>query len=189
MTDQAFKSAISQRLKAIRLQRQLSLDETAKLTGVSKAMLGQIERQESSPSISKLWQIAKGLNVSFSSFFSSSLILKSSQDRFQQDPNIELSILFPYSSDSGIEVFELSLTGFHEQHSVAHAVGIIEYVLVLEGVLELFYDDQWHILKAGQGTRFSADQKHIYKAQTDRVRFQNIIYYPPIVQLSQNRET
>ena len=55
MAEQAFKQHIAQHLKALRKAQGLSLDSVAKLTGVSKAMLGQIERQESSPTISTLW--------------------------------------------------------------------------------------------------------------------------------------
>lgn len=51
MTDVMFKSQIANQLKNLRKSRGLSLDATAQLTGVSKAMLGQIERGESSPTI------------------------------------------------------------------------------------------------------------------------------------------
>ncbi len=44
-------SAIGERLKSIRVNRNLSLDETSKLTGVSKPMLGQIERGQSVPTV------------------------------------------------------------------------------------------------------------------------------------------
>ena len=53
-------------LKKIRRERALTLDNTAELTGVSKTMLGQIERGVSVPTISVLWKIAKGLQLSFS---------------------------------------------------------------------------------------------------------------------------
>src|SRR6476659_6616138 len=59
---------IARTLKALRQERGWSLDKTAEETGVSKAMLGQIEREESSPTIATLWKIASGFNVSFSSF-------------------------------------------------------------------------------------------------------------------------
>ncbi len=52
-------------LKALRLARGWSLSKLAEETGVSKAMLGQIERNESSPTVSTLWKIATGLNVPF----------------------------------------------------------------------------------------------------------------------------
>lgn len=43
--------------KELRRERGWSLDKTALETGVSKAMLGQIEREESSPSIATLMTI------------------------------------------------------------------------------------------------------------------------------------
>ncbi len=43
----------------------MSLDNVANMTGVSKSMLGQIERGESSPTVATLWKIATGLHISF----------------------------------------------------------------------------------------------------------------------------
>ena len=42
---------IGEKLKSIRMARTLSLDDTAALTGVSKPMLGQIERGQSVPTV------------------------------------------------------------------------------------------------------------------------------------------
>ena len=53
-------------LKSLRETRGWSLDKTAEATGVSKAMLGQIEREESSPTVATLWKMARGFDVSFS---------------------------------------------------------------------------------------------------------------------------
>lgn len=52
---------IASTLKTLRKERGWSLDKTAQETGVSKAMLGQIERAESSPTIATLWKIASAL--------------------------------------------------------------------------------------------------------------------------------
>ncbi len=38
------------------------------MTGVSKPMLGQIERGQSSPTVNILWKIATGMKIPFSSF-------------------------------------------------------------------------------------------------------------------------
>ena len=61
-------NAIGERLKEIRANHNLTLDDTAKVTGVSKPMLGQIERGQSIPTITILWKIATGLKVPLSSF-------------------------------------------------------------------------------------------------------------------------
>lgn len=55
-------------LKMLRQQRGWSLDIAQKNTGVSKAMLGQIVRGESIPTIATPWKIASGFKTSFSSF-------------------------------------------------------------------------------------------------------------------------
>ena len=60
-------SIIADNLKTIRTQRGLSLDNVANLSGVSKSMLGQIERGESNPTIGTVWKIVNGLKVSFTS--------------------------------------------------------------------------------------------------------------------------
>ena len=45
-------------LKKIRQQRSYSLDDVAKVSGVSKAQLAQIEKGESNPTVSTIWKIA-----------------------------------------------------------------------------------------------------------------------------------
>ena len=59
---------IAATLQLLRKQRSWSLDKAAQATGVSKAMLGQIERGESSPTVATLWKIATGFQTSFSTF-------------------------------------------------------------------------------------------------------------------------
>lgn len=56
----AMSSRISENLRQIRKEKKLSLDSMAEQTGVSKSMLGQIERGESSPTVATLWKIATG---------------------------------------------------------------------------------------------------------------------------------
>lgn len=52
----AMSSRISENLRQIRKEKKLSLDSMAEQTGVSKSMLGQIERGESSPTVATLWK-------------------------------------------------------------------------------------------------------------------------------------
>lgn len=60
------KETVACNLRRLRDDRKLSLDAAAQLTGVSKSMLGQIERGDVNPTISVLWKIANGLKISFS---------------------------------------------------------------------------------------------------------------------------
>jgi transcriptional regulator with XRE-family HTH domain len=62
---------VSANLKALRKQHRLSLEELSRQSGVSRAMLGQIEQGKSVPSIKILWQIAQALGVTVSWFLES----------------------------------------------------------------------------------------------------------------------
>ena len=54
---------IAWNLKKIRQQQNISLDMLSDQTGVSKSMLGQIERGEANPSIGVLGKITRGLHI------------------------------------------------------------------------------------------------------------------------------
>ena len=53
------------RLKEARRAKGLSLEAVANLSGVSRSMVSQIERGESSPTISTLWNLTRALQVDF----------------------------------------------------------------------------------------------------------------------------
>lgn len=174
-----FSLSISTRLKQLRNDMGLSLDKTATLTGVSKAMLGQIERQESSPTIATLWKIATGLNASFSSFIASNAQSEFDVNHgFIHDPNMQVKTLFPFDVNKGFEVFEITLTHFHEQCSTAHQSGVTEHIHCIEGRLSLRQGDESKTITAGEQYLIKADQVHGYKDESGETRFINIIYYP-----------
>lgn len=50
-------------LKEIRKEKQISLEELSKLSGISKSHLSYIERQEKEPTLTILIKIAKSLNI------------------------------------------------------------------------------------------------------------------------------
>lgn len=57
---------VASHLKRIRQQRGYSLETLARLSGVSRAMLGQIETGKSAPTIPLLWKVANALGVALS---------------------------------------------------------------------------------------------------------------------------
>lgn len=177
---------ISSTLKSLRGDRGWSLDATSKRTGVSKAMLGQIERGESSPTIATLWKIASGFEVSFSSFVEDSKSMTSAliqrggdlKQIHPKDDKIRIKSLFAYDETLKFEVFIIQLLPGCEHPSLAHQKGVIEHVIVSQGEIEVFINDTWHPLKQNEGIRFNADRPHGYRNLTDKEAiFQDIIHY------------
>ena len=174
---------IATQLKHLRKNKGWSLDKTAQATGVSKAMLGQIEREESSPTIATLWKIATGLDASFSSFIHSDkddayAFSKQHQAAFTHDPNMQVSTLFSFSPVTRMETFEITLTNRHEQRSSAHASGVTEHIHVLEGQLVVFQQNAWYTVNANEQFILSADAEHGYRDENGKTTFIDIICYP-----------
>ncbi|WP_417789429.1 helix-turn-helix domain-containing protein [Terasakiella pusilla] len=182
------KDHLAQTLKQVRKDKKLSLDRAADLTGVSKAMLGQIERGESSPTVSTLWKIATGFEVSLSSFIepTTSQNLKKpvvrTADEIRQHPaegGLMIAPLFPYESQLGFEYLELVFQAGYDRESAAHAPGVIEIVTVLSGVLEICCEGVWHKLEEGQSLRFAGDKPHAYRNATgEDAKVITVIHYP-----------
>lgn len=177
---------VGDNLKRLRQEKGWSLDKAAQATGVSKAMLGQIERGESSPTVAKLWQIASGFDVSFSSFISvgsnhelTNLFRDANELRREgYNAGFFVSLLFPFEPALGFEVFELTLAPNYQHESEPHNLGVTEHILCIAGEMTVLFDGEWHTLRPGQAVRFNANQAHGYKniGETNAV-FHDIIHY------------
>lgn len=177
---------ISVTLKKLRHERGWSLDKTAQETGVSKAMLGQIEREESSPTIATLWKIASGFHTSFSSFIEDGVNdngaslhrVGDTQTLHPTDDKIRVFPLFPFDSALNFELFIIELLPGCEHLSPPHKHGVIEHIVVIDGKMEVLVDGCWQLLNKGEGLRFNADQAHGYRNTSQELaRFHDIIHY------------
>lgn len=172
-------------LKRIRFNRDLTLDNVSAMTGVSKTMLGQIERGVSVPTISVLWKIAKGLQLSLSTLLNEPTqqyqavdILKDLQPIYDENNNMILYNIFPFNPLSGFEYFYIILKPGTSHHSDEHRNIAEEYVIVTEGTLTLQVDQQVFTLTAPAKINFRANVSHSYTNNTDKpVVFQNIMKY------------
>lgn len=181
---------IAATLRSLRQQQDWSLDHAARITGVSKAMLGQIERGESSPTVSTLWKIASGFRVSLSELLEGKdltvgLRQRNSHERVwgEDSAGMQARVLFPFDPQLGFEMFEVELAAGAESQSSPHAPGVVEHIVVLEGELALGVGGrqagtQWQQLSMGQGIRFQADQTHVMRNVGEgRLRFHDVIHY------------
>ena len=178
---------IANALRVLRNGRGWSLDRTAQETGVSKAMLGQIERCESSPTIATLWKIASGFQTSLSSLIepapvgSPDGVIRRSVEALRKQPapdGMLVAVLVPYAPQFGFELFELTLLPGYERLSEAHEPGVTEHVIVLRGPMEVLVEGEWIELGEGEAVRFAADRPHGYRNRrgTPAV-FHNLIHY------------
>ncbi|WP_017726884.1 helix-turn-helix domain-containing protein [Halalkalibacterium ligniniphilum] len=184
MNKEQLSRQIGRRLKAIRTERKWSLDRLSQETGVSKPMLGQIERGESNPTVSTLWKIAKGLDVSFTAFLEEerpkvTVVRRSQVEPLREGEAFHVYTLFPRTAEKPVELFSVLLEPGCRYFSEAHADGVEEYIIVDQGSLTVFIDKKPYSLEAGDGLHFKADQPHEYmnESKEEACTLTLLIYY------------
>ena len=171
-------NAVGIQLKLARTKNEWSLDTTSKHTGVSKAMLGQIERGESSPTVARLWKIASGFHLPLTYFLGTIVEDTLTQKILNTEKGITVTTLFPYDEKTKSEVISLALSPMHQQMSLPHNAGVIEHIMVIEGEMEYFLDQQWHYLKQGDVAKFHANVEHGYRNMSEKQAiFHTVICY------------
>ncbi|MBB6732356.1 helix-turn-helix domain-containing protein [Cohnella zeiphila] len=175
---------LGKNLKSIRQTRGYSLDKVAELTGVSKGNLGQIERGETSPTISTIWKIANGLRVSFTSLIAEppadvAFVTKDElEPLLEADGQFRSYPLFPFDPAKKFEVYAVEMEPGCVHASEAHSAGVEEFVLVHAGSLTVEIGQAAYQVDEGNAIRFAADQPHVYRSSEDApVRYHAILYY------------
>ena len=173
---------VSENIKRIRQEKNLSLGDLAKLSDVSKSMLAQIERGEGNPTLSTLWKIANGMQVSFNTLIAQPKLPYKVTKLAEIEPILDMNGgLKNYSLFSDIEnnfsVYQIEVGKEISWISEAHLFGTAEFVIVIQGTLEIKLEEKTFILKKGENLWFKADVPHGYcNLDEGTTIFHNILY-------------
>lgn len=176
---------IAKNLKAIRESKKLSLEKVAELTGVSKTMIGQIERGESAPTITTIWKIANGLKVSFTSLINhpqpdTKIVLRSDIQTLSED-NGKYRVYphFPFEDEKRFEVYSVEIDQGGFLSADAHMEGTEELLTIFDGELTIRVNNEEYTVKSGDSIRFKADRPHSYHNSGKLItRLSMVLYYP-----------
>lgn len=172
--DDGIGQRVANNLQRLRAKRQLSLDALARASGVSRAMLAQIESGRSVPSIRVLCKIAHGLKVSVAAFLEQRecegvtvLPARHSKRLVSASGAFVSRALYPYDASHQAEFYELRISPLGEERSGGHGPGVRENLVVAQGALEISVNEERFLLSTGDSIVFYADQPHCYRNPVD----------------------
>ncbi len=161
---------VGHNLKRLRSQRGLSLEKMAQASGVSRAMLGQIELAQSTPTINVLWKISAALDVPLSALISDRptggttlLTAEHAKILTSHDGKYSSRALFPFDVPRKVEFYELRLKPEGLEQAEPHPPGTTENLVVSEGSVEITVEDKPYRLNPGDAILFEADVRHAYR--------------------------
>lgn len=145
---------IGHKIKQLRMQKNLTLEELASRCELTKGFLSQLENDISSPSISTLNDILEALGSSLPEFFSEkdvpSKIVFKEEDFFEDDKGTyQISWIVPNTQKNEMEPILITLPEGGESFEMAPHSGE-EFGYVLDGSVLLILGDKKQSVKKGE---------------------------------------
>ncbi|MCF6326013.1 MAG: XRE family transcriptional regulator [Devosiaceae bacterium] len=173
------------RLKEARKSKGLNLEALSNLSGVSRSMLSQIERGESSPTVATLWNLTRALQVDFAGLLDEGdtegtikEIMRASRTPSidSQGEGCQIHILSPPDQAGMLEVYEITFSANGKLISEPHRQGCVEHMSVLEGTLKVIAGDEEAELFMGDTIRYAADCPHSIHANASPAKALLLVY-------------
>ena len=175
--------AVGENIKRIRKTKKLSMERLAAEAGVSRSMLGQIERGEANPSVGIVGKLATALKVPAE-------VLLENDDfvSFAEYRNVDTKpermdggkavwrCNFPYDESTRIESYFLDLYISAHYRPELSVPGCLCYATVISGTVSLTAEGQTLQLNERDAMRFAADQPYGFENMTNATARLVLVY-------------
>ena len=164
--------SLGMRLRQLRSERNLSQRALAQLASVSTNSISLIERDEISPSVATLQNLATALNVHMSYFFEigtekNVLHIKSHERSALENQGVRIESIGRRLHNQEVEPFIIELA----PHTIIGERQVIhsghEIVYCTKGEIEYYIDGTSYVLKEGDFLLFEASLPHLWRNPHD----------------------
>ena len=179
---------MGQRIRQLRSDTGLTLEEAAERAGCTPGFLSQVERNQAVPSISMLYSIAQALGVKVTHFFprttpGTKVVRADAREVFRfEGSSIVYSLLSTNFPDRKLESLLVRMDpvdGALPSDEFRSHPGE-EFAYVMEGTLRLWIDDTVHDLHPGDSVHFESVVKHRLENLGDTPMVALWVLTPPV---------
>ncbi len=169
--DDLLEAAIGERIRLLRQQSGLTLDELAARSGVSRAMISQVERAQASPTAQLLARLCSALGTTLSRFFATeeapaSPLSRRAGQRLWRDPDtgyLRRSVS-PEGVSSPVDIVEVEFPPGARVVFNPHRIesGTTQHIWLFSGRLDMILGDETHGLEPGDCLFMALGDGHIF---------------------------
>lgn len=167
IVEAASAEQLGRRIRELRTQQGLTLDELAERSNVSRAMLSKVERGETNPTLVVAVRVAVALGLTTAQLIG----VEERKQAIKVPKNRHISFvdpdtgferqLFPAFEGRPLEFLRLVIPeGGSSGDLLAHSIGFVKYIIMEQGRLRVVVGSQDYILDAGDLFFFAADLPH-----------------------------
>ena len=150
------------KIKTVRTQKKISLDQVANETGYKKEYIKKIEAGAVIPPVGTLLQISRALEID------SGFLLKDQEEKVEKrvkalakrTDNYAYTTLTPGAENKHLKAFLVKIPALKEHKKVAYQHEGEEFVYVLAGRIEIEIGENPNKLKKGDSLHFNSAIKH-----------------------------
>ena len=182
---------LGRKLRQLRMRKKIALSDLGKHTGLSASMLSQLENGKLVPTLPTLARIAMVFDVGLDHFFGNkrrhglfTVVRESDRIRFPERADIPKPAYFFEclafaTQDKSLQAYLAEFPKRAEDEVTEHFHDGAELVHVTEGSLGIHYEDEDHVLKAGDTVYFDPSMPHSYRGLSKTPAKAVIITTPP----------
>jgi transcriptional regulator with XRE-family HTH domain len=167
---------VGARVRSLRRERGLTIEQLAAATGLTKGFISQLERDRTAPSLSSIARICDALGVRLSHIFepepAPSLVRRS--ERVNADASFPtVNHLLSSRDEERFQAIESVVApGAGAGEELSSLPGEMEFVYILAGTLELQVGDETHVLEEGDALTYPLAKPHTWRnaSQTKELR-------------------
>ncbi|MDE1150249.1 MAG: XRE family transcriptional regulator [Azospirillaceae bacterium] len=180
-------AAIGANLRRLRTGHGLTLDALSRLSGVSRAMIGQIEAGRSMPTIGVLWKLSRALGEPFEVLMEGGTpvdmtVLRVAETKVLSslDGTARTRALFPADRARRTEFYEKVLRPGAVEVVEAHAPGTLANLVITHGLVELTAGAARVLLETADAVHFHPDVRHSYRNLGDKPAVMYLVVTYPV---------
>lgn len=160
---------LGRNIQRIRKKQNLTLDVLSEKSGVSKAMLSQIESEKVNPTVATVWKISQGLQVEINSLLEGDpepkrkfhVMRKEDVTALETDEQgLHMKVLSPISMVEDLEIYLLTFEQGGSLTSAPHFPKTEEFLTVIDGRVRVSAGDNISELSAGDFVSYHCDISH-----------------------------
>jgi transcriptional regulator with XRE-family HTH domain len=167
---------VGARVRSLRRERGLTIEQLAAATGLTKGFISQLERDRTAPSLTSIARICDALGVPLSHIFERepgpALVRRGERVQVASATASENHLLSS-RDEARFQAIESEIApGAGAGDELSSLPGEMEFVYVLAGSLELQVADETHVLHEGDALTYPLSKPHTWRnaSSTDSAR-------------------
>ncbi|MCF7933579.1 MAG: XRE family transcriptional regulator [Spirochaetia bacterium] len=160
---------VGKNIQQLRSDQKLTLNVLSERSGVSKAMLSQIESDKVNPTIATIWKIAQGLGVEIHTLLAGAAEPKRKfkVHRYEnittldtEEEGVHIHVLSPLSMVEDLEMYMMTFAPGTSLPSEAHFPKTEEFLTVIKGQVRVTAGENIADLRKGDFISYHCDINH-----------------------------